>query len=98
MCSWMQSGATDYVAEFTREIPRAKVLSARAVMIAADKDIGGSAGFADSVLESTKIEDLAQRVVDGDAPVAVVDEAGRVIGQLTREAVLDVLVRRERKP
>ncbi len=89
--------ATDYVAEFTREIPRAKVLSARTVMVAADGDIDRAGGFADSVPEATKIEDLAARVIDGDAPVAVTDDAGRVIGQITREAVLDVLVRRERK-
>ena len=81
--------ATDYVAEFTREIPRAKVLSARAVMAPADPD----ADFAGSVAAATKIEDLAAQVVDQDRPVAVTDD-GAVIGQLTREAVLDVLVRR----
>ena len=42
----------------------------------------------------TKIEDLAAQVVDQDAPVAVTNGAGAVIGQLTREAVLDVLIRR----
>jgi glycine betaine/proline transport system ATP-binding protein len=85
--------ATDYVAEFTREIPRAKVLSARSVMVSADATVGAS----NSVTATTKIEDLAARVVDSDTPVAVTDGAGAVIGQLTREAVLDVLVRKEKK-
>jgi len=82
--------ATDYVAEFTREIPRAKVLSARSVMTPAAPDTP----FAGRVTAETKIEDLAAQVVDQDAPVAVTNGAGAVIGQLTREAVLDVLVRR----
>ncbi len=82
--------ATDYVAEFTREIPRAKVLSARSIMAPADPD----AVYAGSVTAETKVQDLAAQVVDQDAPVAVTNGAGAVIGQLTRDAVLDVLVRR----
>ncbi len=82
--------ATDYVAEFTREIPRAKVLSARSVMTPAAPDTP----FAGRVTAETKIEDLAAQVVDQDAPVAVTTGAGAVIGQLTRESVLDVLIRR----
>jgi len=81
--------ATDYVAEFTREIPRAKVLSARSVMTPAAAD----ETFAGSVRAETKIQDLAAQVIAQDAPVAVTNGAGAVIGQLGREAVLDVLVR-----
>ncbi len=83
------SPATAYVAEFTREIPRAKVLSARSVMTPAAPDTV----FACSVRAETKIEALAAQVVDQEAPVAVTNGAGAVIGQLTREAVIDVLVR-----
>ena len=80
--------ATDYVAEFTREIPRAKVLSARSVMAPA------TAGetFAGSVTAETKIQDLAAQAVAQDAPLAVTNGGGAVIGRLGREAVLDVLV------
>ncbi|MDX1423640.1 MAG: glycine betaine/L-proline ABC transporter ATP-binding protein [Kiloniellales bacterium] len=81
--------ATDYVAEFTREIPRAKVLSARSIMAPAAPD----AAFAGSVMADTKIQDLAAQVVDQDAPVAVTNGGGAVIGQVSRDAVLDVLVR-----
>ena len=81
--------ATAYVAEFTREIPRAKVLSARSVMTPAAPDTA----FAGSVRAETKIEALAAQVVDQEAPVAVTNGDGAVIGQLTREAVIDVLVR-----
>ncbi len=82
--------ATDYVAEFTREIPRAKVLSARAVMSAID----GVSALGGSVPADARVETFAAQVFDSETPLAVIDADGRVIGQITREAVLDVLVRR----
>ncbi len=82
--------ATEYVAEFTRDIPRAKVLSARAVM-------GAPVGPlpAERVSLDTKIEDLAERLFDnGEEAVAVTDERGEVVGVVGRQAVLDLLVRK----
>ncbi|MCP4329350.1 MAG: betaine/proline/choline family ABC transporter ATP-binding protein [Alphaproteobacteria bacterium] len=79
--------ATDYVAEFTRGIPRAKVLSARAIMAPAT-----ASQFAGRVAADTKIETLAARIVDADGPFAVIDGADKVVGQITGEAVLAVLV------
>ena len=86
--------ATDYVAEFTKDIPRAKVLSARSVMRpAADPS---AVDPATAVAAGTKVEALGARLIDGDEQeIAVVDEAGRVIGAVTRRAVLDVLVNRD---
>jgi glycine betaine/proline transport system ATP-binding protein len=83
--------ADGYVAEFTKDIPRAKVLSARAVMGA----LNGRADFAGRVSAATPIAELAAEVVDASRPFAVVDDAGVVIGQLGREAVIDVLIGRE---
>src|SRR5919106_4153219 len=80
--------ATAYVAEFTRDIPRAKVLSVRSVMTPAQ--IGE---FAGEVAATTKIEGIARKVIDAGRPFAVTDEQGAVIGQLERGAVLDVLTR-----
>ena len=78
--------ATDYVAEFTREIPRAKVFSAGAIMA---PPTGKTVG---NVSASTKIEDLAEAIVNSESDVAVVDSEGNTVGQLGRQAVLDVLV------
>jgi glycine betaine/proline transport system ATP-binding protein len=78
--------ATPYVAEFTREIPRAKVLSVRAIMTPAAGD-----GFAGEVAATTKVEAIARRVIDAGRPFAVTDQ-GALIGQLEPRAVLDVLV------
>ena len=79
--------ATAYVAEFTREIPRAKVLSARAVMGPISSD-----GFAGEVAADAKIETIARQEIDGGRPLAVIDPAGRIVGQIDRAAVLAVLV------
>ena len=79
--------ATPYVAEFTREIPRAKVLSVRAIMTPA----AGGNGFAGELAATTKVEAVARRVIEAGRPFAVTDEQGRVVGQLDHRAVLDVL-------
>jgi glycine betaine/proline transport system ATP-binding protein len=80
--------ATAYVAEFTRESPRAKVLSVRAVMTPAR----GADGFAGEVLAGERIEAIARRVIDANRPFAVTDEAGALLGVLEPRAVLAVLV------
>ena len=71
--------ATAYVAEFTREIPRAKVLSARAVMSPAAGSVDGCAG---AVAAEARIEAIARQVIDAGRPFAVTDSAGRVIGRI----------------
>ena len=89
--------ATDYVAEFTKDIPRAKVLSARSVM----RPVVDAAAVdpARAVPAGTKVEALGARMIDGaDETIAVVDDGGRVIGEVTRRAVLDVLVNRDAGP
>ena len=84
--------ATAYVAEFTREIPRAKVLSVRSIMTPA-QDGEANGEFAGEIAAATKIEAIARRVIDAGRPFAVTDEQGAVIGQLEHTAVLDVLTR-----
>ena len=80
--------ATPYVAEFTRDIPRAKVLSAQAVM----RSAAGADGYAGAVAADARIEAIARQVMDAARPLAVTDGDGRVIGQIDRAAVLAVLV------
>jgi len=84
--------ADAHVAEFTRHIPRAKVLTVRAVMQA-----GAPAGpVAGQVSATDRIEAVADRVEAAELPYAVVDGEGRVIGSLDRRAVVDTLIGRER--
>jgi len=82
--------ADRYVAEFTRHIPRAKVLTVGAVMQA-----GAPAGeVAGQVAASDRIEAVADRVEAAARPFAVVDGDGRIIGSLDRRAVIDTLIGR----
>jgi len=80
--------ADAYVAEFTRDIPRAKVLSAGAVARAEPHG-------AMTVKADARIAEVAVLVFEHDEALGVVDAAGRSVGALTREAVLDVLLGRE---
>ncbi len=81
--------ATGYVAEFTKDVPRAKVLSAASVMEPAGGDYAGEVATGD------KVADIAARVEAADRPYAVVDDSGEVVGRITRQAVIDVLVGRD---
>jgi glycine betaine/proline transport system ATP-binding protein len=80
--------ADDYVAEFTKDVPRAKVLSAASVMEPAAGDYAGE------VASDAKVADVAEAVEAADRPFAVVN-GGEVVGQLSRQAVIDVLVGRD---
>ena len=87
------SPASDYVAEFTRDVARAKVLTARSVMSPLDGGQPPAPGaVAGSVPATAKIDSVAARVVHGARPFAVTDGDGQAIGLLTRAAVLAVLV------
>ena len=81
---------TEYVSEFTRGIPRAKVLTARAVM-----EPSQEGDFAGKVDVSVKLQELAARIIDAQKPFAVVDEKGNTIGQVRKDSVLNVLIDQE---
>lgn len=81
--------ATSYVEEFTRHIPRAKVLTASSIM---SKDMVESDHKIDG---SSRIEDIADAVVTGGKPVCVVDKDGAAIGSLAPSVIIDVLIGRE---
>jgi glycine betaine/proline transport system ATP-binding protein len=84
------SPADAYVAEFTRDAPRAKILTARSIM----RPVNGSSDYAGDVAPGTKVGEMAAAVVEsGGRPFAVVED-GRVVGVVTRDAVLRVLVGR----
>ncbi|MEQ8665048.1 MAG: betaine/proline/choline family ABC transporter ATP-binding protein [Rhodospirillales bacterium] len=81
--------ATNYVREFTQGIPRAKVLSAGAVM---SPPSGGP--YAETIERSVRIDQLITRAADMEkgAAFAVVDSEGRTVGELRRDVVFATLV------
>jgi glycine betaine/proline transport system ATP-binding protein len=80
--------ADDYVAEFTRDIPRAKVLTTGAVM----EPLAHRENLCGQVPMRSKIAEVSEQVVGADGDVAVVDDHGNAVGRLSRETVLAVLV------
>lgn len=86
--------ATDYVAEFTQDVARAKVLTVGSVMVRGAVAEGGQ--LAGALPASARIAEVAHRVVHAVGPFAVLDGQGRRVGLLERDAVLEVLAPAER--
>ena len=85
--------ATDYVAEFTRDVNRAKVMSAQSLMTRGK----GSAKHAGKVSAKAKVETFAADIVAASAPFAVTDQDGRLVGEIAPQAVIDLLAGRKTK-
>ncbi len=81
--------ADGYVAEFTRDVPKLRVLSARAVM----EPLNGAPppSGAQPIAESTRLDVCMQQVLESDAPCPVHDAAGKLVGLLSRKSIADAL-------
>lgn len=78
--------ATDYVAEFTREVVRWKVMSARSLMEPrADEHLVGT------VTADAKIATFAADILAAGEPFGVVDDTGSLIGKIEPRVIIDLL-------
>jgi len=80
--------ADDYVADFTKDVPRAHVLTARAIMRPAN---GQAPVDGPTVAPATSVQDLISIVAETDRTIRVVDD-GAVVGVVDRAAVMAALV------
>jgi glycine betaine/proline transport system ATP-binding protein len=80
----------DYVNAFVKDAPRAKVLTAGAIMTRGALNGNGPAGA--TIPAETSLEVLMPLVAANDQPLAVVDSAGASIGYVDRAAVLRALI------
>ncbi|MDA1285823.1 MAG: glycine betaine/L-proline ABC transporter ATP-binding protein [Proteobacteria bacterium] len=80
--------ANKYVREFTEDVPRYKVLSAGKVMRPAS-DAAFKTG--EQVNSHAKIETLIDRVADSDTALAVINNAGKVVGEIDRSIILHAM-------
>jgi glycine betaine/proline transport system ATP-binding protein len=81
--------ADSYVADFTREVPREKVVTALDILEPAAGPVDG----ADAVPASETLDALLQRFCGRRAPLAVVDERGSIVGCVTLDRALGALRR-----
>jgi glycine betaine/proline transport system ATP-binding protein len=79
--------ADDYVADFTKDVPRAHVLTARTIM----RPANGASGEGPVVAPTTVVQDLIPMVTDGDRLIRVV-EGETVLGVVDRAAVMGALI------
>ena len=80
--------ATEYVRKFTEGVPREKVLRIEAVMDPFDPDEEVSDL---KIPKDAIIETVAEAILNTDKPVAVVDDAGEVVGSLHASKVISIL-------
>jgi glycine betaine/proline transport system ATP-binding protein len=83
--------ATDYVAEFTRDVNRAKVLSARALM----QPLKRNAKHAGRVRADAKVASFMADIAGASQPFVVVDNTETEIGEIAPAAVIGLLTGRE---
>ena len=81
--------ADGYVAEFTKTAPKARLVTAGSVM----KPVNGTPPLS-GVPAAAKLVEVAAQVLESERPVGVLDDEGRVVGQLARRDVVDLLFER----
>ncbi len=79
--------ATPYVAEFTKDVPREKLLTVHSVMDSPSPEALTEA----TVPVSAKIATVAKVILEQERPIGVVDGEGAIVGSVSRQRVLDVL-------
>ena len=81
--------ADEYVADFIRDVPRAHVLTARAIMEPASAGDGRT--YERDIPHDTVVQDLLPLVVNSDLPLRVMD-GDRMVGIVDRTAVMEALI------
>lgn len=86
--------ATEYVAKFTNEVPREKVLTCGNIM----DEIGSDLELSDlKVSHNAVIETVAEAVLNDPKPVAVIDDKNHKIGVLHRKSIIHILFGKNQK-
>ncbi len=87
--------ATEYVAKFTNEVPREKVLTCKNVM----DEIGSESDLSElKVPHNAVIETVAEAVLNDPKPVAVIDDNNKTIGVLHGKSIIHILFGKEQGP
>jgi len=81
--------ATDYVEEFTRHIPRSKIVTIGSIMSLVKVTEG------EKISASATVDAVSKLIVESKQALPVIDDKGQIIGSIGREAVINVLVNGE---
>jgi glycine betaine/proline transport system ATP-binding protein len=78
--------ATEYVRKFTEEVPREKVLLIEDVMNSSKENLGDL-----KVLKDEVIENVAEKILTQEKPVAVIDNNKNVIGSINPAKIINTV-------
>jgi len=86
--------AEKYVAEFTRDVPRIKIVTAGSIC----EPVSNGLDTSDAAHANDTLEVILPRLAGRDRPLAVVDNDGSVKGQVTGDKLLRELAALDREP
>ena len=78
--------ATDYVAEFTKDVPRSKLLQASSIM-----NIKKIDNLENTVKHNEKIEKIASKILKSEKEFTVLDEKNKAIGTISKKEIIKAL-------
>jgi glycine betaine/proline transport system ATP-binding protein len=79
----------DYVRDFTEDVPRYKVLSVGKIMRAASA--ATRANGVEKVSENAKLDTLIDIAIAANGPLAVVDSADQIVGEIDQALILKAM-------
>ena len=78
--------ATDYVAEFTKDIPRSKLLNVSSIM-----DVNNKKSFQETVKHYEKVEKIAAKVLKSENQCSVIDDKNQIVGTLSKKEIIKAI-------
>ena len=78
--------ATDYVAEFTKDIPRAKLLSLNSLANKSDLN-----EYSMRLSSSEKIINVSEKILKSEGNISVTDSNNNIIGSINKDKIIDIL-------
>ena len=83
--------ATDYVKEFTKDIPRSKVLTAKSIMENTHNETNGYI----EVNENTIVDTFASKLVDNNTNALVLKNSKKPVGIIQKDKIINVLMNKD---
>ena len=78
--------ATDYVAEFTKDIPRAKLLTLNSLANKSDLN-----EYSMRLSGSEKIINVSEKILKSEGNISVTDSNNNIIGSINKDKIIDIL-------
>ena len=78
--------ATDYVAEFTKDIPRAKLLTLNSLANKSDLN-----EYSMRLSGSEKIINVSEKILKSEGNISVIDSNNNIIGSINKDKIIEIL-------